>query len=92
MKTNTDKTGVITFTRTTNVVNYNYKLYDKCITRTDPIKDLAALLDSKLVFHHHVDCIFSQSLKILGLTRALTCSFPTVERLVLLSFTLVTSK
>jgi hypothetical protein len=48
MKHNTDKTRVITFTRKTNAINYNYKLCDKCITRTDSIKDLGILLNSKL--------------------------------------------
>jgi len=40
---------------------------DKCMTHTDSIKDLGLLLDSKLFFHHHLDYIFSQSLKMFDL-------------------------
>ena len=38
MKLNIDKTRVITFTRKSNSINYNYKLCDKYTTRTQYIK------------------------------------------------------
>jgi hypothetical protein len=75
MKLNYDKTKVITFTRKTNAIKYNNLLDDKCIARTDSIKDLGVLLDSKLLFHHHVHYVFSQSLKMLGIIRTMTFSF-----------------
>jgi hypothetical protein len=49
---NIDKTRVITFTRKTNPLNYNYKLSGTNTMCTDCIKDLGKLLDSKLLFHH----------------------------------------
>jgi hypothetical protein len=54
---------------------------DKYITHTDSIKDLGQLLDSKLFYHHHVNYIFPQSLKML------TSSFA-VDISLLLYFTL----
>jgi hypothetical protein len=65
IKVKTNKTGVVTFTSKNNAISNNYKLCDKCVTRTHSIKDLGILLDIKL-FHHHVDYVFSQSLKMLG--------------------------
>jgi hypothetical protein len=83
MKVNNDKSKVITFTRRTSPIHYNYKLCDKCITRTDSVKDLGILLNSELLFHHHVDYIFFQSLKMLGLIRSSTYSFSTIDSLLL---------
>ena len=83
-----DKTRVTTFTRKTNLLNYNYMLSRTNITRTDCIKDLEMVLDSKLLFHRHVDYTFSKSLKTLGLIRMLTSSFSTIDSLLLLYVTL----
>jgi hypothetical protein len=55
MKLNISKTRGIAFTRKTNVLYYTYKICDPSITRTDTIKDLGVLLDSKLHFHEHAD-------------------------------------
>jgi hypothetical protein len=65
-------------------------LCDKCIARTDSVKDLGVLLDSKLLFHHHADHVFSQSLKMLGIIR--TFSFSTFDSCLLLYVTVVRSK
>jgi hypothetical protein len=75
MKLNVSKTRVITFSRKTNGLYYVYKIQDSSINRTDTIKDLGVLLDSKLYFHAYVDYIFSQSLRTLGLIRTLTIPF-----------------
>jgi hypothetical protein len=92
MKLNYDKTKVITFTRKTNAIKYNYLLCDKFMARTDSIKDLGVLLDSKLLFHHHVDYVFSQSLKMLGIIRTMSFSFSPFDSFLLLYVTLVRSK
>ena len=92
MKLNVNKTVVITFSRKTNGLCYVYKIHDSVITRTDIIKDHGVLLDSKLHFHAHVDYIFSQSLRTLGLIRTLTYIFSTLDCLLLLHSTLVRPK
>jgi hypothetical protein len=66
-----------------------YKLRDSYITRTDCIKDLGVFIDSKLYFHSHVDYIFSQSIKLLGLIHNITFSFSTLDSLLILYFLLV---
>jgi hypothetical protein len=42
--------------------------YDLSATRTDASLDLGVKLDSKLHFYPNVDCIFSHSVRMLGLT------------------------
>jgi hypothetical protein len=88
---NSGKTRVITFTRKTYPINYSYKLSDTNISHTDGSKVLGVVLYSELLFHHHVEYIFSKSLKTLGLTRMLTYSFSTIDSLWFLYVTLVRS-
>jgi len=80
MKLNSGKTALITFTSNTNALYYTRELWDPLITQTDTIKDLVVQLDSKLHFHAHVDYIFSQSVRMLGLTRNVTNSISTLDR------------
>jgi hypothetical protein len=92
MKLNTSNTRVIAVTMKTNVLYYSYNISDLFITRIDTIKDLGVQLYSKLHFHAHVDYIFSQSIKMLGLIRTVTYSFSTLHSLLILYLTLVAPK
>jgi hypothetical protein len=56
------------------------------------IKDLGVFTDSKLHFHNHVDYIFSQCIKLLGLVRAITFPFSSIGSLYMLYCTLSRSK
>jgi hypothetical protein len=69
------KLELFTFSSKTNTIFLKYKLGDSYITRTDYIKDFGAFIDPKLYFHSHVDYIFSQSIKLLGLICNITFSF-----------------
>jgi hypothetical protein len=53
---------------------------------------LGVFIDSKLYFHSHVDYIFSQYIKLLGLIRNNTFSFSTLDSLLILYFSLVRPK
>jgi hypothetical protein len=59
MKPNFSKIKFISFARKTNDLNYQYRLGNSFILRTDCIKDLGVHTDCKLHFHHHVDFIFT---------------------------------
>jgi hypothetical protein len=67
MKLSIDKTKVIRFSRKTNILIYEYKLFHSMITRTDSVKDLGVYLDTKLYFHNQTNFIFSHCMKLLGL-------------------------
>ena len=71
-----DKTRVITFKRKTNPLNYKYILSATNIMCTECITDIEILLDSKILGRHHVDYIFSKSLKTVGSVRMLTPFLP----------------
>ncbi|PNF19791.1 hypothetical protein B7P43_G14658 [Cryptotermes secundus] len=92
MKPNLSKTNVISFSRKTTVLKYQYRLGNFFILRTDSIKDLGVLIDSKLHFHQHVDILFSQTMKLLGLIRTITFSFSTLDSLLMLYTALIRSK
>jgi hypothetical protein len=49
---------------------------ESLITRTEYIKDLEVQIDSKLHFHNHVDYIFSQTIRLLGLISQQPFPFP----------------
>jgi uncharacterized membrane protein len=53
---------------------------------------IGVMLDSKLYFHHHVDYISSQGLKMLGLIRYITSSFSSPHSLSVLHTTLALPK
>jgi hypothetical protein len=55
MKINTGKTTIISFTRKTNNIVFNYKLCNNLVSSSQCAKDLGVLLERKLYFHQHVD-------------------------------------
>jgi hypothetical protein len=50
------------------------------------------MLDSKLYFHCHVDFVYSQALRTLGLIRFITYSFSSLDSLVVLYIALIRYK
>jgi hypothetical protein len=92
MKLNVKKTRVISFSRKTKLRHFDYQLCESLITRTECIKDPGVQIDSKLHFHHHVDYIFSQAIRLLGLIRTETFSFSSLQSLLMLYYTSVRPK
>jgi hypothetical protein len=62
------------------------------ITRNNNTKDLGVLIDFKLHFHHHVDYIFSQKIRLLERIGNVNFSFSSLQSLLLLYFHLVRPK
>jgi hypothetical protein len=91
MKLNTQKTYVISFTRKTNSIHFDYRLCNTVITRTDCVKDLGVWLDNKLYFHY-VKCIFSVVSKLLGLINFITYHFSSLDSFLVLYMSLVRYK
>jgi hypothetical protein len=91
-KLNIIKSEVISFSRKTNVLIYDYKLCQSSITRTNFIKDLGVFIDAKVHFHDHVNYIFSHCVKLLGLVRNTAFNFSSIECVLRLYIALVTSK
>jgi hypothetical protein len=92
MELNVQKTKIISFTRKTNTIRFIYYVSGVSILRTDSIKDLGVMLDSKFYFHSHVEYVHSQGLRTLGLIRYITYNFSSIDSLVVLYNVLVRSK
>jgi hypothetical protein len=73
-------------------LSYEYQLCRSTIPCTSSIKDLGVFFDSELHFHSHVDYVFSECMKLLGLIRPITYRFSSLACLYILYFTLVRSK
>jgi hypothetical protein len=92
MGLNTQKRSIIYFTRKTNSVHFNYYVSNEIVLRSDCIKYLGVMLHSKLYFYHHVDFVYSQALRTLGLIRYVTYIFSSLDCLVVLYNSIIRSK
>jgi hypothetical protein len=91
MKINTLKINIISFTRKTNGIHFNYYVQNVLIVRTDCVKDLGVMLDSKLHFHRHIDYLYSRALNLLGPIRFITYNFSSLDCIKVLYTPLVRS-
>jgi hypothetical protein len=89
MKINTLKNNIISFTRKTNSIYFNYYMDNLLIVRPDCVKDLGVMLDNKLHFHRHIDNLYSRAL--LGLIRFITYNCSSLDCLKVLYTALVRS-
>jgi hypothetical protein len=92
IKLNIHKTNIIYFTCKTNFVHFNYCVSTVLILRSDCIKDLGVTLDSNLYFHSHVNVVYSQAHRALGLIHYITYNFSSLGCLVTLHNALIRSK
>jgi hypothetical protein len=74
MKLNDGETRVTFFSRETSELTCIYDFCSSDILRTDCIKDLGVLLGCKLSIHQLVSYLFSDAIKLLGLTHITTFS------------------
>jgi hypothetical protein len=74
MKFGISKSRVASFCWKTNLLGSDYILCNSCVTQTDWIKNLGVRAVSKLHLRHHVDHIFSQPVRLMGLFRTVTSS------------------
>jgi hypothetical protein len=82
----------MSFTHKTNSVHFNYYVSNAFILRSNTIKDLGVMLGSKLYFHSHVDFVYAQALRTLGLICYITCNFSSLASLLILNNALIRSK
>jgi hypothetical protein len=83
MKSKFSKIRVISFTKKTNVLNFQYNLRNSLILLTYCIKNCDVHIYCKLHFHYYVHFRFSHGMKSLRSIRTITFSFSTIESLLL---------
>jgi hypothetical protein len=82
----------VLYSRKTNFLRYEYHICHAAITCTRNIKDLGVFFYLKLYSHNHVDFLFSECIKLLGLIRSITFTFSSLDCLYVLYFMLARSK
>jgi hypothetical protein len=92
MELNIQKTRILSLTRKTNRIHLKYFVKDVLILRAECIKEIGVMVDSKLYFHRHVDFVYSQALRTLGLIRFITYNFSSFDTLFVLYIALIRSK
>lgn len=70
-----EKCYVLSFTRSSSCLKFNYSIYLNVIGRTDQMRDLGILLDSKLTFKPHLEDITGRANRTLGLIFKMTKDF-----------------
>lgn len=86
------KTRTNSLSRKPTLLGSDYILHKFSITRTDSIRDMKELNDFKLIFHHYVNYIFSQTAGLFRLIRAATISLFPLQRLLVLICTTIRCK
>lgn len=89
---NVSKCNCISFTRSHNAIHFDYSLNQQSLQRTDYIRDLGVILDSKLILDRHVETITSKAMRTLGFIFRITKNFKTVKSLKILYCSLVRSQ
>lgn len=88
---NINKCNIITYTRKTRIIDYEYKLKDKSVKRVKNIRDLGIIMDSKLSFNFHIDHILSSAFRKLGFILRISKPFNKISVLKILYFAFVRS-
>lgn len=78
---NVTKCSVISFTRKRHNFLSRYTLKGACLERVNVVKDLGVLLDSKLLFDHHVNHIVDKAHRTLGFILRASSPFKNMKSL-----------
>jgi len=63
---NIDKCNVISFGRLSNPALHGYTLGEQPLSRVSSIKDLGVILDARLNFKEHIECVTGRACRMLG--------------------------
>lgn len=88
---NLDKCSVISYTRKTNPINFDYTINNSSLARVTSIRDLGILMDSGLSFNLHIDNIVNKAFRQLGFILRVSKPFKQSHTLKLLYFSFVRS-
>lgn len=89
---NLSKTNIVTFSRKTNVLHCNYKLYGKVIDRVLYIRDLGVIFQYDLRFNKHVSNLCATMAKVLGIIIRITRPFKSHASVMCLYKSLILSR
>jgi hypothetical protein len=88
---NCAKCKVVTFTKKTEPLLFNYSINGTTLPRSNSVRDLGVVFDSTLSFTNHIESIVNSSFKSLGFVSRNGREFSNVDTLKLLYFSYVRS-
>jgi hypothetical protein len=89
---NCAKCKVVSFTKKTKPLLFNYNINGRILSRSNLVRDLGVIFDSRLSFTDHIESIVNSSFKSLGFVLRNGKEFSDVDTLKLLYFTCVRSR
>lgn len=89
---NPDQCSVLSFSRASTIINYNYKLGSSVLNRVTHIKDLGILFDSKMTFQLHIDKLVNDCNRTLGYIKRQCVDFNNSKTILTLYYSYVFSK
>lgn len=92
MSVNATKCRVVTFSRKSSNLIFDYSIDNLTLERVYSIKDLGVTFDSKLTFIDHINTITNSALRMLGFIIRITRKFSSIDSILSLYFSFVRSK
>jgi hypothetical protein len=89
---NCAKCKVVSFTKKTEPLLFNYSINCTTLPRSNSVRDLGVVFDSRVSFTNHIESIVNSSFKSLGFVLINGREFSDVDMLKLLYFTYVRSR
>jgi hypothetical protein len=89
---NCAKCKVVSFTKQTVALLFNYSINGTTLSRSNSVRDLGVVFGSRLSFTNHIESIVNSSFKSLGFVLRNGREFSDVDKLQLLYFTYVRSR
>ena len=89
---NKSKCKIMSITRKTNLINYNYNINGNVLERCNQFRDLGVIIDTKLSFVPHIEYITNSALKLLGFIIRNSSDFRNIFSIRLLFNSLVRTK
>lgn len=88
---NVDKCHLMTYTRRTNPISYNYHLNGMLLKKVNTTRDLGIIMDDHVSFNLHIDSIIKRTFRSLGFINRITQPFRHTSTLRILYFSYVRS-
>lgn len=89
---NIDKCSVVSYTRSKNVIKYNYVMKEQTILRKTEVKDLGVNFDSNMTFSNHIISFTMSAYKLIGFLYRISKYFLDEKVLKILYFSYVRNK
>ena len=89
MELNVSKCHVVSFSRSDNIISFDYNIKDEIIVHKPFIRDLGVIFDQKVSFIPHIEKIICKAMQMLGFLKRITVDFKQLTPLKILYISFV---